>query len=366
MGKIIKNPEPLETSYIPGYLINRDIEIDSLRKNVVFPVMRGLSSNIFIYGQSGTGKTVTLRFLASMETGCYFHYENAISVGSFKRIVVKILSSLGKQVSEKQPFDSLFMALKRSTSMPIILVVDECLNLVKTDPDGLYNVLRSAELYDLRMGLILASVDNPALHMTSREIRRIGIFNEMKFNKYSTSDLSGILDHRSKESLYDGVIEPDIIDGIASISERSGSARMAIEILQKAAFISDYDNRRTIDMETVRKASAMINPYITESKLMELDQKELLILLSICQILERNIDATMEHITDQIGVNFETRDQPIPDLPLIYRAIRHLESLDIVEGVRESLGRGKGVKKRFFMGDLPVSVLIQKIFEIIE
>ena len=365
MGKIIRKPDPLETAYIPGHLISRNAEMDSLRESVVLPVLNGLSSNVFIYGQSGTGKTVTLKFLASKEPACFFHYENAISAGSFKRIIVKVLNSLGKQALEKLPFDSLFMILKKSVNKPLIIMVDECLNLVKTDPDGLYNVLRSAELYGVRMGLILASVDNPALHMSSKEIRRIGIFNEMKFNKYSTSDLAVILEDRARESLYDGVIQRDVIDGIASICSKSGSARMAIEILQKAAFMSEYENMRSIGMENVRKASAMINPYITESKLIELDQKEMLILLSICQILERDGDTTMGNITTQIEINFETREQAAPELPLVYRAIRHLESLDILESVRESSGRGMGVKKRFFMSDVPVSVLIQKIYEII-
>ena len=366
MGHIVKTPEPLESSYVPVSLVNRREQLEALREGVVFPVENGVSSNMFIYGQSGTGKTVTLKFLSGLESGCFFHYENAISAGSFKRIVVNLLNSLGKQISEKLPYDSIFRSLKRSTEKPIILIIDECLNLVKTDPDGLYNLLRAAEIYDIHIGMLLASVDNPALHMASREIRRLGIFNEMKFHKYSTEDLYEIVEDRGRISLFDGALTPEIIEGIASISSRSGSARMAIEILQKAAFMSEYENSRSITMENVRRASSMINPYITQSKLMELDMKELLILLSLCQVLEKNGEATMDGITDQIRINFEAGHQDPPDVSLIYRAIRHLESLDIVESSRESSGRSTGVKKRFFMNDVPVSILIEKIYEIIE
>jgi cell division control protein 6 len=366
LGSIIKTPEPLESSFIPDKLFNRQQEITKINESVLLPVREGVASNIFIYGQSGAGKTVTLKYISSSASDIHIHYENAISVGSFKRICTKLVNSLGHQIPDNLPMDVVFKSLKKYSTKPIVLIVDECLNLVRTDPDGLYNIVRSAELYDIHMGIIMVSVDNPALHMTSRDIRKLGIFTEIKFLKYSKEDLYNILFHRSQVSLYESAVDHVLLESIADIAKKSGSARMAIEILQKSAFMAEYGGQKNISLENVRSASSMISPYITESKLMELDVRELLVLLSLCQLLDNMRDVNLDLIIPQINVNFESRSMDIPELSFIYRSLRHLESLDIIESAKESDGKGAGVKKRFFMNETPVNVMIQKIYDIID
>jgi len=224
--------------------------------------------------------------------------------------------------------------------------------------------MRSGELFGASMGLIIISVDNPALHLSSQDMRKLGIFNEIKFDRYTKDQIFDIAGSRAVLSLYDGSWTNDILLQIAGLCERSGSARMAIEILQKSAFSAQYRGSEMIEPEDVRAASAMINPFVTESKLMELDFREILLLQSVCQNLHTSGECTMESLSKTLSMNSEIHGIRTPDTAFIYRGIRHLETLDIVESRLESFGPGKGVRKKVYVNDVPVEVLMEKIQEI--
>lgn len=365
MGRIIKVPEPLESSFVPLQLFNRNEQIDYLMESVVLPAKSNMSSTVFINGQSGTGKTATLKRLKITLKDFHVSYQNAIGIMNFKTIASRILNGNLTQNYERGGYESIFRIISKNIEKPIILMVDECLNLVKSDPDGLYQMIRAGELYNLHMGMILASVDNAALHMASAEIRRLGLFHEIRFPRYSMEELYAILQDRATRSLFPGVISDQVLMDIAQTSASSGSARMAIEILQKSAFMAEYKGDRIINVEYTRAAASLINPYITESKLMELDRKELVILLSLCQSLEDNSSITLEILEGQAKINFENYGMGIVDQSFLYRAIRHMETLDIISSHKQGQGKGAGVRKLLSMNDTPVGTLREKIYEIL-
>ncbi len=365
MGWIVRFPDPLESSFVPPQLFNREEQIDSIMESVVFPARSSVSSTFFIYGQSGTGKTATLRHMRTVLNDFHVSYQNAIGVSTFKTIATRILNSSVSQNNEKGSYESIFRVISRTLKKPILLMIDESLNLVKSDPDGLYQMMRAGELYDVHMGMILASVDNAALHMSSAEIRRLGLFHEIRFPKYSTEELLEIVHDRVSRSLFPGVISDQVLMDIAQTSSGSGSARMAIEILQKSAFMAEYKGDRNITVEHTRAAASLINPYITESKLMELDRKELVILLSLCQLLENNSDTNVEALEEQTKINYENYGVESIDQSFLYRTVRHMETLDIISSHKQGQGKGSGVRKFISMNDTPVGTLMGKIYEIL-
>jgi Cdc6-related protein, AAA superfamily ATPase len=310
-------------------------------------------------------KQATMKHLKTLLRDFHVSYQNAIGTTSFKIIASRILNSHITQNYERNGYEAIFKLISKNIELPIILMVDECLNLVKSDPDGLYHMIRSAELYGLHMGMIFASVDNVALHMPSAEIRRLGLFHEMRFPRYSMKELYTILHDRVERSLYPGVISDQVMADIAQTSAGSGSARMAIEILQKSAFMAEYKGSESISVEYTRAAASLINPYITESKLMELDRKELVILLSLCEALENNSNIAIESLEEQAKINFENYSIGSIDQAFLYRAIRHLETLDIISSHKQGQGKGAGVRKILSMNDTPVGTLREKIYEIL-
>ena len=62
---IFRNKEVLSTSFIPRKISYRDEEIKQL-SNILAPLLRGYqTSNVFVYGTCGTGKTICSRYVAA-------------------------------------------------------------------------------------------------------------------------------------------------------------------------------------------------------------------------------------------------------------------------------------------------------------
>ena len=58
---LFTNKKALQTSFIPEKISHRDIEFEKVG-NILAPCLRGeRPSNLFIYGKTGTGKTLTIR-----------------------------------------------------------------------------------------------------------------------------------------------------------------------------------------------------------------------------------------------------------------------------------------------------------------
>lgn len=62
---LFKNKKVLQTTYVPGLIIHREEEISNIA-GILAPVLKeDLPSNIFIYGKTGTGKTLAVKHIQS-------------------------------------------------------------------------------------------------------------------------------------------------------------------------------------------------------------------------------------------------------------------------------------------------------------
>ena len=155
---IVVNPAPLDTSYVPEKLFFRDDKIAVIQSSVLDPSSSGISNNIIIHGDSGTGKTSTVKFL--MRDNKSIIYENALSFKNIKSMLEHVLSRLGKPVSYRGlSFPDIFSALNSIISFrgSTVLVIDEATALLKSDTDGLYNLFRASEIYGTKLSSILIS-----------------------------------------------------------------------------------------------------------------------------------------------------------------------------------------------------------------
>ena len=301
---IVVNPAPLDTSYVPEKLFFRDDKIAAIQSSILNPSSSGISNNIIIHGASGTGKTSTVKFL--MRDNKSIIYENALSFKNIKALLEHLLSRLGRPVSYRGlSFPDIFSTLNSIISFRgnTVLVIDEGTSLLKSDTDGLYNLLRAPEIYGTSLSTILISMENPFSYME----RKYGIMVELKFNKYSGTEIYRIISERATLSLENGTYNDSILKYISDISAPVGSARFAIELLQKAAYMAEYRLSGSIENDDVRSAVSLINPYITESKLSLLDKKELLVLLSICRAMElKNKGMSDKEISTELHLSVNT------------------------------------------------------------
>lgn len=357
---IVANPAPLDISYVPEKLFFRDDKIAAIQSSILDPAISGISNNIIIHGDSGTGKTSTVKFL--MRGNKSIIYENALSFKNIRALLEHILSRLGRPVSYRGlSFHDIFSTLNSIISFrgTTVLVIDEATSLLKSDTDGLYNLFRASEIYGTPLSTILISMENPFSYME----RKYGTVVELKFNKYSNSEIYRIISERAALSLEQGTYNDSIIKYISDISAPVGSARFAIELLQKAAYMAEYRLSGSIENDDVRSAVSLINPYITESKLSLLDKRELLVLLSICSLLGDKLSADVRTVENRVKLIGESYGIALKR-PEIYRVIRKLENLDIVSSALKSRGNRSSVSKHISINDVPVSILSIKIRDI--
>lgn len=366
---IVKNPDALDFSYVPQKLKFRDTQISNIRRMMLEPLRAGISSNLVAFGDSGTGKTSTMRYLSREEKGFFMVYENALSFTSLRALLLDALSRMGRITGTRSlSFPDIFRAMKKISqdrSRNIVIIVDEATNLVKFDRDGIYNLLRAGEVYGTPVSCILVSMEDPSIYMTERDRKSLGVFSTIHFNRYSRDELKAILEERARIALEPGSIDDDAMEFISEVAEPFGSARVAIELLQKSAYVCQYRDGDMIASEDIRAAKSMINPYVTESKLGELDPDDLAVLLSVCRCLKDESSTEMSCVLKESKLVAEQYSVDVGAESKIYSIIKRLENIGIIEGRIVGRGDKKGVAKMIGINDVPVGVLEEKVTALI-
>ena len=364
---IIKNPDPLDFSYVPQKLRFREKQIENIQRIMLEPLKAGISSNLLAFGDSGTGKTSTMRYLAREEKKFFMVYQNALSFSSLRALVLDSLARLGRVTGTKNlSFPEIFRAMKKVSDergRNIVIIVDEATNLVKFDRDGIYNLLRANEVYGAPVSCMLVSMEDPSIYMTERDKKSLGVFSTIHFNRYSQDELFEILRERARIALEQGTYEDSSLDYISEVAKPFGSARVAIELLQKSAYVCQFRDGERLESEDIRASSSMINPYVTESKLGELEPEELAVLLSVCRCLKDEASTELSCVIRESKVVAEQYSLEIVADSMVYRIIKRLEDIGIVEGRVVGRGDRKGVAKMVGINDVPVGVLEEKVME---
>ncbi len=365
--RIIRYPDALESSFIPGKLAYREKEISTISGLVFSPLMRGLSTPLWIYGPAGVGKTVTVKYLQKNTTEPRIFYENALSHGSMRAILVSVLGQLGKLVPPSGiTYKQIFTALsefRKGAGKSLVIVIDEAAHLYM-EPEGIYNLNRAPELYGINISPIYISIEAPEIHSSFRELSGSLRMESLRFRKYDAGELYGIILDRARRSLSDGSWSEETLRYIAESAEGYGSARVAIEVLQKSALIAEHRGSEAIEPDDIRSAISMIDPFVTESKLSELSDRDLITLLAICRILRHSVSTGVKEIVREVrsvSDEFPVRSQDFR----VYDSIRRLERLGFIKGKIVGMGDRKGVSKVIQISDIPVSVLSGKIENIL-
>ena len=296
-SSIFKDERFLYPEYIPERLPFRDSQIAEIA-HALKPALRGgKPQNLFVCGKSGTGKTVTakyvLRELEEYTSKAKGIYINCFEFNTRNAILNKLCLSLGRAVPRRgiatdEVYAELLSALKRVSIVPIV-VLDEVDQLAgnKTISLLLYDLLRIVEHQDAHIGIIMISNNAELLAMLDSRVRSSLLSREIMFEPYTPVQLKEILKERVKHAFFANVLDNEVINvAAAHAAKHNGDARMAIESLLIAGRLAERESAKKVTLAHLRKAFEQIKPRALQKAAPFLDIHEKKILAILCDHVE--------------------------------------------------------------------------------
>src|SRR3989338_9028338 len=300
---IFKNKMILQSNYSPNMIHHRDEQIEAVA-SILAPTLRGeRASNLFIYGKTGTGKTLSVdhvggRIVEKVKSGGHDYLQYVYINCKLKkvadteyRILAEIIHELGSNVpATGLPTDQVytrFIDLIDGKKQMILIVLDEIDQAIKKISDNfIYTLTRlNSELKNAQISII--GISNSLTFMDNLDPRVKSSLGEEEiiFPPYNALQLRDILKERAEKAFKAGVIDEGVIAKCAAFAAREHwDARRALDLLRVAGELAERENGNKISLIHIDAA----NQKIEKDKMLDIIESEprqfQLVLLSIMQL----------------------------------------------------------------------------------
>ena len=306
-NSIFKNKVILQNNHTPEDILHRDVEIKQIA-SILAPVLRGeKTSNLFLYGKTGTGKTLSIQYVRDQllkrvkkdeDFTLRIEYLNCklkkVSDTEY-RILAELIKKLGGDVpTTGLPTEAVygkFIDLVDSEKQLIVLVLDEIDQTVKKiTSDFLYNLTRlNSELSQTQICIVGISNNLTFLDEIDPRVRSSLSEEEIVFPPYNALQLQKILNTRSEEAFKEGVLEDGVVSKCAAYAAREhGDARRALDLLRIAGELAERERSEKITVKFIDDA----NNKLEKDKILDVIKSEpkqfQLVLKSIIELSEKN------------------------------------------------------------------------------
>jgi len=274
---LFRNKSALQSNFTPDIIPHREDQIAALAK-ILAPSLRGEKpSNIFIYGKTGTGKTLVTQHTLSHLT--------RVATGHEAPIVPVYLNCKMKKVADTQyrliahitretfnanlpvtglPTEEIYAAFLRAMDAKkqiVLLILDEIDQLMDKEGDELlYNLTRvNTEMKNAQLSII--GISNNANFITTLDPRVKSSLSqeEMFFPPYNALQIQEILKQRAKAAFAPDALAPGVVEKCAAYAARDhGDARRAIELLRVAAELAERAGAERVGTEHLDQAEHKI------------------------------------------------------------------------------------------------------------
>ena len=311
-GSIFKDRGILQSAHKPDEIPHRDEQIKQLA-SILAPVLNGeRTSNLFLYGKTGTGKTLSVNYVKdellkrvkkNPDVKLRIEYLNCklkkISDTEY-RILAELIKKLGGEVPTTglptEAVYSKFVDLIDSEKQLIVLILDEIDQTVKKiSSDFLYNLTRlNSELSKTQICVVGISNNLTFLEELDPRVRSSLSEEEIVFPPYNALQLQEILKKRCGLAFNEGVIDDGVIAKCSAFAAREhGDARRALDLLRVAGELSEREGSKKILLKHMDDA----NNKVEKDKILDIIRTEpkqfQFVLYSIIKLTEQKKD---EHI----------------------------------------------------------------------
>ncbi len=275
-GSLFADKRVLQSTFIPQEIEHRDDQITAVA-NILAPSLRiERPSNLFVYGKTGTGKTLVVRYTAEKMLAVarkkniplkifYLNCKLKKIADTEYRLIAELARQLGKAIPPTGlPTDevyNIFFQAVDSERQIIIFILDEIDQLIKKAGDEIiYNLTRiNSELQHAQVGLIGISNDLLFSNTLDPRVKSSLSEEELLFPPYNALQLQSILQHRCALAFQEGVLEEGVISKCAAYAAREhGDARRALELLRVAGELAERNGDQTITTDHLDEAEEKI------------------------------------------------------------------------------------------------------------
>lgn len=270
------NKQVLQSFYTPDNIPHRDEQIEEVAK-VLAPALRmEPPSNLFIYGKTGTGKTLVTKYVTSLMKKTaeknninfkvfYLNCKLKKVADTEYRLMAQLAREFGKAIPPTGlPTDevyNLFYNVLDSEEQLILLILDEVDQLVKKTGDGiLYNLTRiNAELKKSKLSLIGISNDLVFVDSLDPRVKSSLSEEEILFPPYNALQIQEILRQRSMKAFKKEAVMSGVVEKCAAYAAREhGDARRALELLRVAGELAERSGLEKIEIKHIDEAEEKI------------------------------------------------------------------------------------------------------------
>ena len=354
-GGIFADKEVLRPTYVPEKLPHRDEQIKGLA-DILSAALKGETpANVLIYGETGTGKTSTVKYVSKeleeaarkMNRNCSMLYINGEVFNTQYRVFAYLARVFNRRIPMiGWPTDMVYSGFKDGIDAEercVIVTLDGIDKLASKEDETRYNLSRiNNELNNARVSLVGISNDFTFTDHLEQRVKSSLCEEEILFSPYDVGQLEDILYARAERAFYDAALDDTVIPLCAAFATSGqGCARCALDLLRVSGEIAERSRSSKVYEEHVRLASEMIemNKVIEEIKILPLQSK---IVLSSVLHLGRGrkkksfssgeVYTMYERLCNRLGVDVLTQRR-VTDF------VSELEILGLINAVIVNKGR---------------------------
>lgn len=302
---IFKDRNALASHFTPETIQHRNDQINSLA-SILAPSLKGARpSNIFIYGMTGTGKTLITKYVGeelekmSNQTDVkikviYINCKMKKTADTEYRLVAELSRYLGQEVPitglPTEQIYRIFFNLLDSKNWVVIIVLDEIDYLLKKmGDDFLYNFTRiNQDLKKAKVSIVGITNDLQFIDILDPRVKSSLGEEEILFPPYNAPELIDILKQRAETGFFQNVLSEEVIPKCAALAaQEHGDARRALDLLRVSGEIAERQNEQKIIEKHVDSALEKIDYDRVIESVKSLPKQTKLILWAIINLDEK-------------------------------------------------------------------------------
>ena len=308
---IFKDKKVLSHAFMPGEVLHRDNELMKI-SSILAPALRQYQpSNVFIYGSTGTGKTICVKMVlnqlneaaAKNEVNIKTIYINCKMkkvADTEYRLLAQMLNEINVEVPDTGlPTDVLYRRFFKEIDehdQNVIIVLDEIDALVrKIGDEFLYNLTRiNSELSRSRLSFIGITNNLSFSNNLDARVKSSLGEEEIIFHPYNAVQLKDILRQRIDKAFYTNAVTPDAVSKCAAIAaQEHGDARRALDLLRVAGEIAERYGMEEVLEEHIDMSEKKIDHDRVTETIKMLPGQTKAVLYSIINMVETNGDKVL-------------------------------------------------------------------------